>query len=415
MPGGPALTTPPMIDPDRLQGSWYRLALPAPLEAEYRNQAEAPPSWYLRSWLLVLIVFNLLSTLMDIDNFGMDAIAIPVGLTFGVYIPLAIGSMIALHGRPSLSRQASITAANAIVDMAIILNSAHMVPSTQADPYLMLAAIVPFAAGTIVTFPYRHAIVFCGIACVLYLMTALAPPLGSHFRSGMPILCLGLILVPLKIAFSRERDAKRTFLIARMARFQAEALRTANERLTILSDTDALTGLLNRRRFLERLEETWQTARDGQSWLGVIVVDIDWFKLLNDTAGHAAGDQCLIAIAAAMRTVVDTASGVLARYGGEEFAACLPGCTPESVVTVGERMRAAVATLAIAHEGLPYRQTVSVSVGVTAAHGATAAFGVTPVSLLAAADEALYVAKRGGRDKVSCKANVLHVVPKEGG
>lgn len=95
--------------------------------------------------------------------------------------------------------------------------------------------------------------------------------------------------------------------------------------------------------------------------------------------------------------------------------AAVPGCMPENVITVGERMRAAVATLAIAHEGLPYRKTVSVSVGATAAHGATAAFGVTPVTLLAAADEAPYVAKRGGRDRVSCKANVLHVVPKDGG
>lgn len=406
------MRTLPLIDP-ALQGPWYRLALPAPLEAEYQSQLEAPRNWYLRSWLLVMIAFNLVSTLMDIDMFGgIDAITAPFALTVGVYIPLAIGSIFALRGQPSLSRQAWIAALNAIVDMAIILYSAHTVPSSHADPYLMLAAIVPFAAGSIVTIPFSQGLVFYGTACVLYLLTALAPPLGKQFHSGMPILCLGLILVPLKISFTREREAKRSFLLGRMARQQADELRAANERLTVMSDTDALTNLLNRRRLMEQLEEQWDAARESRTWLGVIVADIDWFKLLNDAGGHAAGDRCLVAIAKTMNAVVEAAGGILARYGGEEFAACLPDCPPEKVIDVGEQMRAVVRALSIPHDGLPPGQPVTVSIGVTAAHGATASFGVSPAELLATADDALYLSKRSGRDRVSCKAIALREVSK---
>ena len=183
-------------------------------------------------------------------------------------------------------------------------------------------------------------------------------------------------------------------------KLQAEALARANARLTVLSETDSLTALSNRRHFTERLGAAWGLAGEQDGWLGVILIDIDHFKRLNDTAGHAEGDRCLVAVAAALQTSVEAWGGLAARYGGEEFAVLLPGADPVEARAVGEVVRAAVADLAIRHPGLVANRPVTVSVGVTAARGRTRDFGIQVSDLLKAADFALYAAKNEGRNRV---------------
>ena len=170
------------------------------------------------------------------------------------------------------------------------------------------------------------------------------------------------------------------------ARTELEAQAVILEELVT---TDALTGALNRRKFNELTQAELERARRYGHPLALFILDIDHFKRVNDTYGHEAGDQVLVTLADILRAGI-RATDSLARWGGEEFVVLSPGATVEGAAELAERLRAAAA----AHD--------HVSVGkVTASFGVTQhCVGETPDELFARADEALYRAKDGGRDRV---------------
>jgi diguanylate cyclase (GGDEF)-like protein len=157
------------------------------------------------------------------------------------------------------------------------------------------------------------------------------------------------------------------------------------------ASTDALTGLPNRRYFDEFCSLLARRRRADDA-VGVLMIDLDKFKVLNDTHGHATGDEVLRAVGGAIIAAVRE-DDVPARYGGEEFVVLLRNPTPEIALDVGERVRAAVAALDMRRLGV---RAVSVSVGVAVARHTDQ----TIDELIAQADRALYRAKRAGRDKV---------------
>ena len=187
-----------------------------------------------------------------------------------------------------------------------------------------------------------------------------------------------------KVAERTEALAERTL-----------ALETANERLEMLSVTDALTGLANRRQLADVLEAEWVRALRNGTSLAAAMIDIDHFKLYNDLYGHVAGDACLRRVATVLRDTMRQGTDLVARYGGEEFAVILPGADVADAYAAAERVRAAVVALDEAHAGIVEgRVTVSVGVAVTALAEGDAK------QLLESADAALYEAKRNGRDRV---------------
>jgi diguanylate cyclase len=158
-----------------------------------------------------------------------------------------------------------------------------------------------------------------------------------------------------------------------------------------MASTDALTGLPNRRYFDEFCGLLARRRRAGDA-IGVLMVDIDHFKALNDAHGHGVGDEVLRAVAQALARAVRE-EDVPARYGGEEFAVLLRSPTPGVAVEVAERIRATVASIDLGQLGV---EGVSVSVG-----AAVARMADQPIAeVIAEADRALYEAKRGGRDRV---------------
>ncbi|BCY10240.1 diguanylate cyclase [Actinoplanes sp. L3-i22] len=176
---------------------------------------------------------------------------------------------------------------------------------------------------------------------------------------------------------------------------RTEALAEANRRLELLTVTDPLTGLPNRRKLNAFLDAEWlRSLRSGEP-VGVAMVDIDFFKKYNDHYGHQGGDNCLRLVAEALRDSVRV-TDLVARYGGEEFCIVMPGANEENAVMVAERACRAVARLREPHL-LADAGVVTVSVGVTSATPAAAA---GPDQLTKLADEALYEAKRGGRNRV---------------
>lgn len=165
-----------------------------------------------------------------------------------------------------------------------------------------------------------------------------------------------------------------------------------------LATKDGLTGIANRRSFDEALTAEWYRAQRDQSSLGLLLVDVDYFKRYNDTYGHQKGDDCLKKVAGAMQEKIFRPADLLARYGGEEFVVLMPNTTLHGAQKVAERIQQYVHGLAIPHESSEINGLVSISVGVAATIPIPE---LSPEQLLAAADGALYAAKHAGRNRVS--------------
>ena len=178
----------------------------------------------------------------------------------------------------------------------------------------------------------------------------------------------------------------------------AEREMTLNNRaLEELSSTDTLTSLANRRRLDDFLERACQRLQRRFQPLSLIMCDVDHFKPYNDLLGHPAGDACLQRIADTLRDTVCRQGDLVARYGGEEFAIVLPNTDRLGALQVAEAIRLAVQDLNLPHV-LGEERQVTISLGVTSV--ATPASAVTPAELILRADEALYLAKANGRNRV---------------
>jgi diguanylate cyclase (GGDEF)-like protein/PAS domain S-box-containing protein len=181
-------------------------------------------------------------------------------------------------------------------------------------------------------------------------------------------------------------------------------------RLAELATTDGLTGLFNRRALDEALDREWRRAFREGSHLSVLLLDVDHFKAFNDSHGHGAGDACLREIAAAIGAAARRPSDLAARYGGEEFAFLLPGTEAAGALEVAERIRAAVQGLGIPHATSP-EGSVTLSIGAASCQPRIGTPPDAPGALVAAADAALYGAKRSGRNRVRLVAEGSLVRP----
>lgn len=172
-------------------------------------------------------------------------------------------------------------------------------------------------------------------------------------------------------------------------------------RLQALAVTDGLTSLANRRGFDETLLREWKaTLRTGLP-TSLMLLDVDHFKSFNDLYGHQVGDDCLRAVAAAVRDNVRRPRDFVARYGGEEIAVILPETEAAGALTVAESVRGAIERLTIPHAGnAEGNGMVTVSIGVTTAVSAMGGTVKMPEGLLLTADNALYKAKHNGRNRI---------------
>jgi diguanylate cyclase (GGDEF)-like protein len=193
--------------------------------------------------------------------------------------------------------------------------------------------------------------------------------------------------VPLARAFNA--------MAARLGQRERELVAT-NDRLTVMASMDMLSGLANRRGFQSRLDFEWMKARQYNSELSLLMIDVDHFKLFNDTYGHPEGDACLATLGETLAGIADETMGFAGRYGGEEFCLLLPNTGVVRAVEIGEMVRAAVQNLALPHATSSY-QTVTVSLGVACTRPNDAQ---QPGDLIEAADAALYAAKHRGRNAV---------------
>jgi diguanylate cyclase (GGDEF)-like protein len=228
----------------------------------------------------------------------------------------------------------------------------------------------------------------------------------AAFRYGsiVVVLLLAFAGVRARLAGLRARQLalERTVALRTDELHQANlALAETNRQLAELSLQDALTGLANRRRFDQALDEEWRRARRGGGWLSLVLLDVDAFKQYNDALGHPAGDACLQRLARLLARRAARAGEITARWGGEEFALLLPGCSPEDTGRLAEALRRDVMALGEPHPASAVAPVLTVSLGIASLRPET---GGEPGDLVELADAALYRAKQGGRNRVESAA-----------
>jgi diguanylate cyclase (GGDEF)-like protein len=208
-----------------------------------------------------------------------------------------------------------------------------------------------------------------------------------------------------------SKPVRAALILARVST-QLRLKRMADQ-LRVAAATDGLTGLANRRKFDQTLEQEWQRSLRGADPLSMLLIDVDHFKLFNDRYGHPKGDHALRSVAKALVGSVRRAGDLVARCGGEEFGMLLPQTARTGALTVAQRVLKAVKALDIGHLGSPTARQLTVSIGVASYDEDSACWVDNPADvryvgperqlhcsapdLVVAADKALYSAKRAGR------------------
>ena len=192
---------------------------------------------------------------------------------------------------------------------------------------------------------------------------------------------------------------QKAFLLSLRNQYRNNALKSANHQLEILATRDPLTGLGNRRSATDHIETLWRDPTIPKASIAFIMADIDLFKLLNNTVGHAAGDECIRRVAQTIDESVRLGEDAVFRYGGEEFLVVLTHASPDLAWTIAQRIRSSVEALGIVNPGIQSADgapgVMTVSLGVAFAQESAA-----PETVAKWADDALYDAKRGGRNIV---------------
>ncbi len=176
-----------------------------------------------------------------------------------------------------------------------------------------------------------------------------------------------------------------------------EELELANQELERLVNLDGLTEISNRRYFDEFLDKEWYRLRREKQPLCLMMIDIDYFKPYNDTYGHLLGDEALKAVAQTLAKIIKRPADLVARYGGEEFAVILPNTDAEGARQVANNIITDIRQLAIPHQSSEVSEYLTLSIGISSIIPAQEQF---PEFLINKADEALYLAKNQGRNRI---------------
>ncbi len=249
--------------------------------------------------------------------------------------------------------------------------------------FLVLGGLLFFGLDRLVVRPVRTLQTAVRRMGEGHLSTRVPPLRGSELRE------LTDTINGMASALQQQREN-----LERSVEERTKELQEANARLERMAVTDGLTGVFNHRRFQESLHAELLRTERHQRPMGVLMIDVDFFKKVNDAMGHPAGDELLRRLAQVLGADLRQ-TDLIARYGGEEFAVLLPETSKHEAMQVAERMRQAVEER-INDGSTAWPQTVTVSIGVAT----YPEDGKTAEAVLSAADQAMYVAKRQGRNRV---------------
>jgi diguanylate cyclase (GGDEF)-like protein len=229
------------------------------------------------------------------------------------------------------------------------------------------------------------------------LVIRISPPYWAtnwfRFLAGLAVFSLLLGLHFTRVSANKKKERE----LQELVNDRTALLEQANFQLKKLADSDGLTGIANHRRFHELLFEEWRRSVRTRTPVSLAMVDIDFFKLYNDSLGHQAGDECLRQVAQRLSSIPGRAGDLVARYGGEEFAVLLSSTDAAGGERISEELREAIESMKIPHPASPISAFVTCSVGLGTAYPSSELF---PSELVRWADVALYRAKQSGRNGV---------------
>ncbi len=365
------------------------LTFPGWLERRFEHDTRRRRAQRLRAAIPTIVVIYNLFLIFDWLLVG-DRIDIAILLHFAVVTPwILLTGWLTKDDSSKLLRE-GLAASIPVAIVLQILVSFVLTASPNADHYQYFVLLVVLFTNTVQRLPFRYAVV---VSSIIIACHGLAVAVSGHLPLPVALVAVGTLAAAAYLTlvsnYYLERDARRAYLHALRDRLRHKEVEEAAKR-------DALTDLSNRHHLDTCLAELWQKNDDTVSPVAMIMLDIDHFKPFNDRYGHVSGDACLKRVAACISAELRNVDDLGVRYGGEEILIVLPKTDVSSATRIAERMRRSVETLAIPHEGLGATRIVTVSCGTAASPVST----VAAMELIAAADAALYAAKRSGRNQV---------------
>jgi diguanylate cyclase (GGDEF)-like protein len=396
---------------ERLSQKGFRqLTLPEPLESGFERSTFVPRAE--RLWIEGLIAIGLFNVYVIADYFIRGGVSwFPLQVRLCLVTPIALMINVSMRWSPNkVYRETSIAVASCLIGITHLYLESNTNATSSA--YAQVGLIV--------------AVIFVNVVMRLqfmYAMTASAVLLASdfvfihhdHFLNGSEKL-LGITLAVCAISmtvvanYGVGREERLGYLMRLRTEIQSRELSFLNVELQKISCIDSLTGLANRHAYDLQFAKLWCEALDAGSCLSAIVIDIDHFKMTNDTRGHLYGDRVLVRVASLLVQSLRCKDDFVARFGGEEFVVLLPGATQEGALIVAERIRKLVEVAgspALAEPGShPRLSTVSCGVASCWPNDSNC-----QDDLLNSADKALYQAKSEGRNQVRW-GELTHVAKK---
>lgn len=366
-----------------------------PLESLYQQDQSSRREFQLRAGLVLgLVIYTLFGV---IDWLLMrDMIGVVWFMRFGALFLV----MLFLGLRPTrwpVTQSGQARYVSTLLIAIAIEGVIALAPAPGRDVYLMTQVLLFLFSFILLRTPFHLALRVTVIIAMLHnmVLTAVvaAPALEIIVHNVLLLSAAGIALLT---SYLLEGNERRSFLQTLLVQRQKAELEEVNAQLERLSVEDPLTGLANRRRFETILDEEWRRCLRQELPLAVMMVDVDSFKLYNDTYGHQAGDECLSRIAQELRLFARRPGDCVARYGGEEFVIVWPGAAAEEAYIEMQKLVIQIRSLRIRHHVSPVTDVVTVSAGIAACVPGT---HDSPYRLVRDADMALYHAKRQGRNR----------------
>lgn len=318
-----------------------------------------------------------------------------------IFTPLALlGSWLALVRRSDFFREttSALLCCLAAFSVLYLHHGVDTVVTLEAEMGVMVILLV---MNCLLRVDLTYAVVASFLIAGMNAAWLFSDPLIS---SAQKLVAGGLLawVTVLTIAgnYIMSRERRFAYLLQLQSRMQHTMLEKANAELLAISSTDKLTGLPNRHAYDSRFTEMWRLTAASGAPLSAVMVDVDHFKILNDTYGHPYGDRVLKRVASLLQQAMRAENDFVVRYGGEEFLVLLPGADQPSAVKVAERIRTLVQ---VAGSPALQRDSHSSEVFATVSCGVATLWprnDADPSRLIAEADAAMYRAKQEGRNRV---------------
>lgn len=277
---------------------------------------------------------------------------------------------------------------------ALLLTAA---PDAMCSVLVITAIQAMVMGGAITLGAFMPAFFAFSVPAILPMVGVLAST-GQATQIALAACSLIFLVLVSFVARSYNRSLRGSLRVTFENEAKVDLLTESAHELAVRANTDGLTGLANRLRFDQILASEWARLQRSGDPLSVILLDVDHFKLFNDTYGHVAGDACLKQIAQVLKEACRSASDFVARFGGEEFVVLLPETNANGARAVAEKIRGRIAHLAIPHEASQTAGYITASLGAVTMQCADP---TTSADAVAFADEQLYRAKALGRNRVA--------------